>query len=171
MWVVIVITVIDLCSNFPVHSLCALGRDPMEFNRPLQGGEAGRRGRGVLILIFMFPFLFNKTAFRVTWFFSLGTMGFWGWIVLYFGLKKEMRMHAQLLQSCSTLCIPMDCSPPGSSVHGIPQARILEWVTIPSSRRSSQPRDRTRVCLHLLHCRWTLCPLSHLGRRKEEEVL
>ena len=35
----------------------------------------------------------------------------------------------------------MDCSPPGSSVHGIPQARILEWVTMPSSRGSSQPRD------------------------------
>ena len=40
---------------------------------------------------------------------------------------------------------PMDCSPPGSSVHGILQARILEWVAIPSCRRSSWPRDRTRV--------------------------
>ena len=39
----------------------------------------------------------------------------------------------------------MDCSPPGSSVHGISQARILEWVTIPFSRGSSGPRDRTRV--------------------------
>ena len=48
-------------------------------------------------------------------------------------------------QSCLTLCNPMDCSPPGSSVHGILQARILEWVAMPSSRRSSQPRDRTRV--------------------------
>ena len=40
---------------------------------------------------------------------------------------------------------PMDCGPPGSSVHGILQARILEWVTMPSSRGSSQPRDRTHV--------------------------
>ena len=48
-------------------------------------------------------------------------------------------------QSCPVLCNPMDCSPPGSSVHGILQARILEWVAIPSSRRSSQPRDRTQV--------------------------
>ena len=40
---------------------------------------------------------------------------------------------------------PVDCSPPGSSVHGILQARILEWVAMPSSRRSSQPRDRTQV--------------------------
>ena len=40
---------------------------------------------------------------------------------------------------------PMDCSPLGSSVHGVLQARILEWVAIPSSRGSSQPRDRTKV--------------------------
>ena len=44
-------------------------------------------------------------------------------------------------QSCPTLCDPMDCSPPGSSVHGILQPRILEWVDIPFSRGSSQPRD------------------------------
>ena len=48
-------------------------------------------------------------------------------------------------QSCSTLCDPMDCSPPGSSVHGILQARILEWVAMISSRGSSPPRDRTQV--------------------------
>ena len=46
-------------------------------------------------------------------------------------------VHAKLLQSCPTLCDPMDCSPPGSSVHGILQARILEWITMPSSRGSS----------------------------------
>ena len=44
-------------------------------------------------------------------------------------------------QSCLTLCNPIDCSPPGSSVHGILQARILEWVAMSSSRGSSQPRD------------------------------
>ena len=44
-------------------------------------------------------------------------------------------------QSCLTLCNPMDCSPPGSSVHGILQARTLEWVVISSSRRSSQLRN------------------------------
>ena len=43
------------------------------------------------------------------------------------------------------LCDPMECSPPGSSVHGILQARILEWEAIPSSRGFSQPRDRTQV--------------------------
>ena len=48
-------------------------------------------------------------------------------------------------QSCPTLCDPMDCSPPGSSVRGILQARILEWVAISFSRGSPQPRDRTWV--------------------------
>ena len=52
------------------------------------------------------------------------------------------------LQSCLTFCDPMDCNPPGSSVHGISQARILEWVTISFSRGSSQLRDQTHVsCL------------------------
>ena len=46
---------------------------------------------------------------------------------------------------CPTLCDPMNCSPPGSSVCGISQARILEWVAIPFSRGSSGPRDRTHV--------------------------
>ena len=50
-----------------------------------------------------------------------------------------------LAQSRLTLCDPMDCCPPGSSVHGILQARILEWVAIPFSRGSSQPRDWTWV--------------------------
>ena len=54
-------------------------------------------------------------------------------------------MCAKPLQSCPTLCDPMDCSPPGSSVHGILQARILGWVAFPFSRGSSQPRDRTQV--------------------------
>ena len=48
-------------------------------------------------------------------------------------------------QSCVTLCNPMDCSLPGSSVHGILQVRIVEWVTIPFSRGSSWPRDQTQV--------------------------
>ena len=50
-------------------------------------------------------------------------------------------------QSCSALCNPMDCSQPCFSVHGILQARILEWVAIPFSRGSSQTRDQTRASL------------------------
>ena len=48
-----------------------------------------------------------------------------------------------VVQSCPTLCDPMNCSLPGSSVHGILQARILEWVAMPSFRGSSQSRDVT----------------------------
>ena len=54
-------------------------------------------------------------------------------------------MCVLVAQSCLTLCNPLDCSSPGSSVHGILQAKILEWVAIPFSRESSQSRDRTQV--------------------------
>ena len=49
--------------------------------------------------------------------------------------------HTALAQSCLTLCDPMDCSLPGSSVHEIFQAIVLEWIAISFSRGSSQPRD------------------------------
>ena len=58
---------------------------------------------------------------------------------LYFG------SGSRVAQSCTTLCDPIDCSPPGSSNHGILQARILEWVAISFSRGSSRPRDSTHV--------------------------
>ena len=64
-------------------------------------------------------------------------------IFLYFTLTPCM--HVNSLQSCLTLCSSMDHSLPGSSIHGIPQARILEWVAMPSSRGSSQPRDQTHI--------------------------
>ena len=53
---------------------------------------------------------------------------------------KGLEKSAFVAQLSPTLCDPMDC-PPGSSIHGILQARILEWVTVPCSRGSSQPRD------------------------------
>ena len=58
---------------------------------------------------------------------------------------RYMVVVALVAQSCSTLCDLMDYSPPGFSVHGILQTRILEWVAIPSSRGYSWPRDRTWV--------------------------
>ena len=63
---------------------------------------------------------------------------------------------AQSLQLCLTLHIPVGCIPPGSSVPGILQARILAWVTMSSSKRSSPPRDRTHVS-----CITDSLPLSH----------
>ena len=54
-------------------------------------------------------------------------------------------MCAKSFQSCTTIWNPMHCSPPDSSVHRILQARILEWIAMPSSRESSQPRDGTWI--------------------------
>ena len=69
-------------------------------------------------------------------------------------------------QSCPIPCDPMDCSPPGSSVYGILQAKILEWVAISFSRGSSQSRDQT----HLLHWYVDSLPLSHQGRSQLMDV-
>ena len=62
-------------------------------------------------------------------------------------ILNNIRISSKSLQSCPTLCDPMDCSLPGFSIHGILQARTLEWVAISFSRASSRPRDRTRVSL------------------------
>ena len=61
------------------------------------------------------------------------------------GLSLPKRKESEVAQPCMTLCHPMDCSLPGSSVHGILQPRILEGVAISFSRGSSQPRDRVPV--------------------------
>ena len=63
---------------------------------------------------------------------------------LFHPILYHMKVKVLLAQSCPTLCNPMDCSLPGSSVRGILQARILEWVAIPFSRGSSRFRDQTR---------------------------
>ena len=63
----------------------------------------------------------------------------------YSPAKTGLKVKVLVAQLCLTLCDPMDCRPPSSSVHGILQARILEWVAIPFSRGSFQPRDRTQV--------------------------
>ena len=62
-----------------------------------------------------------------------------------YSLGIYWKVKVLVAQLCLTLCDPMDCSPAGSSVYGILQARILEWVAIPFSRRSSQLRDWTQV--------------------------
>ena len=72
-------------------------------------------------------------------------------------------MCVLVIQSCPTLCNFMDCIPPGSSVHVILQARILEWGAIPFSRGSSWPPG-SRSNLDLLNCRQILYHLSHQGR-------
>ena len=65
-------------------------------------------------------------------------------LVTFFPEYLEVKW-SEVSQSCPTFCDPMDCSLPGSSVYGIFQARVLEWVAISFSRGSSWPRDRTRI--------------------------
>ena len=82
--------------------------------------------------------------------------------IIYY-IIKYVQVHAKSFQSCPTLCDLVDCIPPGSSVHGILQARILEWVAMPSSRGSSQPRGQT--CVSCFSCigRQVLYHQRHLG--------
>ena len=84
-------------------------------------------------------FLLLNNKYRQTWevlrtWFQTTAMKYWHQACLL-----------EHVQSCWTLCDPMDCSPPGSPVHGIFPARILEWVTIPFSRGSSWLRDHTCI--------------------------
>ena len=68
-------------------------------------------------------------------------------------------------QSCLTLCNPMDCSLPGSSVHGIFQAIVLEWIAISFSKESSRPRDQTQVS-HIIDRHFTVCDLSQKAEKQ-----
>ena len=98
----------------------------------------------------------------------------------YFNLTTYACLPATSLQSSLALCDPMDFRPPGSSVHGILQARILEWVAICFSRVSSQYRDRTWVsCVSctagefffffFFYC-WAIQEASHLTMRVKVKV-
>ena len=82
----------------------------------------------------------------------MGLTGERGWLVLC--------EHAKSLQLCTILCDPRDCSPPDSSVHGILQARILEWVAMPSSRGIFPTQG---LNLGLLHCRRIIYQMRYQG--------
>ena len=71
-------------------------------------------------------------------------------VYIYISNEERPGPFVLVIQSCPTLCDPMDYSSPGSSVHRLFQARILEWFAMPSSRGSSWPRDRTHISC-LLH--------------------
>ena len=93
-------------------------------------------------------FLYMKTAcvyFFINWsFLSI----FWCccfWKKLSFKVEYDVCVYVLITQSCLILCDSMDCNSPGSSAHGILQAGIVEWLAIPFSRGSSQPRDWTWV--------------------------
>ena len=110
-------------------------------------------------------FTFNKSNYELEWLFNLQQDEFFKSLVVFsnsvykklflynhkYILRKEFELGvdplccAQLFQLCPTLCDPIDCSPPGSSVPEIFPARILGWVAMPSSRGSSLPRDWTWI--------------------------
>ena len=84
----------------------------------------------------------------------LGDTSLWSFVISAYLVNTTLislcsrllfQSESEATQSCPTLCDPMDCSLPRSSVHGILQAIVLEWIAIPFSRGSSQPRDRTWV--------------------------
>ena len=85
-------------------------------------------------------------------------LGDWDWhLYIYTAL-----VHAKSLQLCPTLCNPMDCSLSGSSVHGILQAKVLEWVAISSSRGSYWPMIKPALCVAPV-LQADSFPLSHQG--------
>ena len=75
----------------------------------------------------------------------------------------KVKSESEVAQSCPTLTDPMDCSLPGSSVHGIFQARVLKWVAISSSRGIFLAQGLNTSLLHLLHWQADSLPLSHQG--------
>ena len=94
-------------------------------------------------------------------------------------LEERLFIPEPILRVCALsrvrLCNPVDCSPPGSSAHGISKARILEWAAIFSSRGSSRPRDRTRVswfpaCAFGYFCFWCFKYAKHLLDCKVKKI-
>ena len=81
----------------------------------------------------------------------------------YLCTSRNNALCAKLLQLCLTLCSTVGCSLPGSSVHGILQARILVWVAISSSKGSSQPRDQALVFCIFCTGRWVPYNQHHVG--------
>ena len=120
-----------------------------------QTAEAGKR-RGILL-----PRVLSGSAALLTPSFSdifiivwLSPFSYLNHLTIYSSMDHQTSVywsfttcvHARsVAQLCQTLCHPMDCSLPSSSVHGILQARILEWVAMSFSNRSAQPRDWTQV--------------------------
>ena len=102
-----------------------------------------------LLFWFAFPWwsvrlsTFSCTHWPVVWLLKAMMFFHYAWPLKVWRRNLPLRAHS--LQLCPTLCDPMDHNPPGSSVHGILQARILEWVALPSSRGSSPPWHLTCI--------------------------
>ena len=125
-----------------MRMLGKISRSISNLDKHSQARETARRGAYELLVIINSLLNSHLYTENIIWVKSQG-LKTPGRISL---ISKQMFCVCVLVtQSCLTLCNPMDCSPPGSSVHGILQERILEWVAIPFSRGSSWPRDQTWV--------------------------
>ena len=101
---------------------------------------------------------------RIQWMSKWNRMSYW-WNYKLSLILRETK--PSLTQSCPTLCNPVGCSPPRSFVHGIFQARVLEWAAISFSRGSSRPRDQTQVSRIVSKM---LYRLSHQGRPRGKRL-
>ena len=110
-----------LTKGLPISHIL-LQADLPELSEASHCRAAWPRQPGILLLLFFLTSLFN----------------------LSFNISLQI-VVVLVIKPCPTLCNPMDCSPPGSSIHGIFQARTLKCVAISFSRGSSQPKDRTRL--------------------------
>ena len=90
----------------------------------------------IQFLVTLHESLFNTEDFKCS---QKGAMN------VHLLLPTPQKCHVWVLSHVQLFATPMDCRPPGSSVHGISQARVLEWVVIPFFRGSSQPQDQTHV--------------------------
>ena len=154
-----------------------------ETHREWTYGE--KDGRGVVVRVFgidMYTLLYLKWIINKDVLYSavgcgsLDGRGFGGeWVRVYgwASLLCSWNSHnlvnrlgaCSVTQLCLTLCDPMDCSPPGFSVHGILLARISKWVAVSFSRGSSQPRtvEYGSLCRQMSHYRQILYCLSYWG--------
>ena len=132
------------------------------YNGPFQYGDGKLKPFKTLCLPFSWSLFLSGHCWRIPCFYqSVNSSVIFPWHSRKSWLQVDACMAqwkwSEVAQSCPTLCDPMDCSLPGSSIHGIFQARVLEWVAISFSIESSWPRDRTRVshkcpqyCVHTL---------------------
>ena len=104
----------------------------------------------------------SKRNLKIVYVFFIWTLQNLEYIIYLSHISKEKKVL--VTQSCLTLCSPMDCSLPGSSVHGILQARVLEWVASPFSRGPSRPKDRTCIsCIGRFFTIWATREALHIS--------
>ena len=139
-----------------LYILCGHHKNP--YDSSLISGLCLLMYFSLVLVSFIFRMLVSLLCLHYTRFFS---------VVLISSLTASIKLHVCVLSHFSRdwlFCDPMDCSPPGSSVHAILQARMLEWVAMPSSRGSSRPRDQNCVSYRLLHWQVGSLPLVPFGK-------